>query len=581
MTSVSERVIQLLMREYLFQGLNPSQVAWIASRFERVTYERETVLITEGEQPDCFFIVIEGNVRITRQIRQGEHLLNILGPGDYFGEQELIYNRPRVATATTVDRAVLLKMGAEQFFQLLQEFPQMRLNLSATAESRYLARRIHTDWLGTDEVIYFLTRKHDLFLYLGLIWPVILGVGSLPVFAFALTQVSTPFILDASLVLGVLMLAASVVWGVWNWVDWGNDYYIVTSQRVIWLEKVVGLYESRREAPLDTVLAVNVISSQMGRWLNYGNVNVRTFTGGILMRNAARPYLFASFVEGYKQRVIQMSKDEDARAREKALAQSLRRSMEELQDHEVPAPQSVPAATQAAPPGTQPRRYDAAPLSLQEAFQTFLKVRYERNGVITYRKHWFILLRKAWLPALGLFGLFGVSLLLLYLRFSQGVVFLPAILEITLILLSGMVLLGWLIYDFWDWSNDIYRLTPEQILDIERKPLGQEIKRTASLNSILSIEHERENLVGILLNFGTVVVNVGETKFVFLGVYNPDQVHSDIADHREALNRRKRSQELLRERDQMVNWLVSFHNESKKIEQELGENQEDGEDFSR
>ena len=75
--------------------------------------------------------------------------------------------------------------------------------------------------------------------------------------------------------------SGAVLWGIWNWIDWGNDYYIVTDQRVVWVEKVIWLYESRDEAPLTTILAVNTTSTFLGRWLHYGSVIVKTFTGEI------------------------------------------------------------------------------------------------------------------------------------------------------------------------------------------------------------------------------------------------------------------------------------------------------------
>jgi hypothetical protein len=156
---------------------------------------------------------------------------------------------------------------------------------------------------------------------------------------------------------------------------------------------------------------------------------------------------------------------------------------------------------------------------------------------------------------------------LLYIEFTRDIGIISGFMLVTIGFLLFTVILLWLGYHYWDWANDIYRLTPEQILDIERKPLGQEVKKTANLDSILSIEHERENFLGILFNFGTVTINVGQTKFTFNGVYNPDQVHQDISDYREALNRRRRMAEANRERERMVNWLVAFHNQTEKLEE--------------
>lgn len=82
-------------------------------------------------------------------------------------------------------------------------------------------------------------------------------------------------------------------------VDWSNDYYIVTSQRVIWMEKVVGIFDSRMEAPLGTILSVGVETDAVGRILDYGNVIVRTFVGKIPFNNVHHPYHASRLVEEY------------------------------------------------------------------------------------------------------------------------------------------------------------------------------------------------------------------------------------------------------------------------------------------
>jgi hypothetical protein len=73
-------------------------------------------------------------------------------------------------------------------------------------------------------------------------------------------------------------LTVIAIWGIWNWIDWGNDFYLVTDQRscgsvVIWL------YESRDEAPHNTILSVDVNTTFLGRLIHYGSVHIRTFTG--------------------------------------------------------------------------------------------------------------------------------------------------------------------------------------------------------------------------------------------------------------------------------------------------------------
>lgn len=282
----------------------------------------------------------------------------------------------------------------------------------------------------------------------------------------------------------------------------------------------------------------------------------------------SNPNLFASYVEGFKRRLEAVTEEEEAHEMQQALEQSLRQHLEMPEVIEPEEEEITPLAP------IKEKQPEEQPGGLREKLRTFLKVRYEEGGAITYRKHWFVLFRKLFW---SLVVLFLVILLLVFLGFqvqffSGG----------TLSLLGGVLLFGvllWMIYEYADWSNDIYRVTPDQILDIERKPLGQEIKKTAPLESILSVEHERESLLGIILNFGTVTINVGETRFQFFNVFNPDQVHQDVSDYREALNRRKRQAEQERERKRMVDWLVTYYGESEKIDDEL-ENESYWDQFS-
>ena len=520
--------LPLLKIQYLFQGLDDDQMEHIVEKFDVVSVDPGDVVVPQQETGRYFYIVAKGKVGVIQTANSRERQLNILKPGDYFGEDALLFRYPSRASYVSYSRTILLRLEYENFFELLQEFPDIKLNLSTTAESRQLVRRERFPWLGEDEVIYLVNRKHEFFLFRSLILPILIWVISIPVLVVSFASADSTLSGIAIKVVGALMFFGSMLWGVWKYLDWGNDFYIVTNQRVIWSEKVIGLYDSRSETPLDTVLAVDVTSSQLGRILDFGDVTVRTFTGGILMRKMSKPNRFASYVEGFKRRIKAVSAVEEAHEMQSALKQSLRQSLDmpemmALEEDEITPPISL-----------EEQDVEEQTRGLRETMRNFLKVRYEEGDSITYRKHWFVLFRKIFW---SLVVLFLVIVLLAFLglqvEFFSGATlsFLGAL------LLAGV--LAWMVYEYADWSNDIYRVTPEQIYDIERKPLGQEVKKTAPLESILSVEHERESLIGILLNFGTVTINVGETKFQFFNVFNPDQIHQDVSDYREALNRRK------------------------------------------
>jgi hypothetical protein len=556
---LTSQYTDFLRQIFLFSSLNDEQIDSLAQLLEGVEYTENQVIYEEGEAGDYFYIVYRGRVKMTMPDLIEEKLLGIYGPGEYFGEQSLLLDRPHPATAIAIEPAYLLQIHRDVFVELMREHSGFRDNLLAVIKSRKLSGQAKFEWLGADEVIYLLARKHEYFFYRSLILPIMLGLTAIPLFIFGVGS-GSPFFRIILLASSAIFIAGAVLWAIWNHLDWGNDYYIVTNQRVLWIERVIGLYNSRREAPLTAILTVNVSSSQLGRLLNFGDVDVRTFTGSILMRNMARPNLFASFVKGHQDIAQQHLKEEEL----KSIRAILRRTLSSPTGETVPIIQK---------PVT---RFPERPLQAKDGgwkqkFETFFKVRYEKSGVVTYRKHWLVLVKKIASPTLAIFLLSLFSIYLIW-QLISGNSFLLSIQVWSLLLFPsfGLAFLWWG-YRYLDWSNDIYRLTPDQILDIEKKPLGNEDKKTASLDSILSIEHARNGIIQLLFNYGDVIINVGQTQFIFRGVYNPDQVHQDVADYMEARLQKKRANEAKIEQERMANWLKTYHEQTGNLNEHKNE----------
>jgi hypothetical protein len=129
----------------------------------------------------------------------------------------------------------------------------------------------------------------------------------------------------------------------------------------------------------------------------------------------------------------------------------------------------------------------------------------------------------------------------------------------------------WWIYQYIDWTNDIFRVTGDQILDIDRKPFGTEVRRAAPLDNILGTRYERIGFLGYILNFGTVYIDVGSTQFAFEDVLDPAAVQSDVDRRRLARRSAKEDAERTKERNRMADWMASYHQNVEDIrrEQEL------------
>jgi hypothetical protein len=185
------------------------------------------------------------------------------------------------------------------------------------------------------------------------------------------------------------------------------------------------------------------------------------------------------------------------------------------------------------------------------------KVRFEDGDVITYRKHWAVLIREIAPPSvlfLLVAGLIGARVVGWITPLDLG----------TFALLAGLSLIPlglWWLYRYVDWANDIYQVSPEQIVDIYKKPLGREVRKVAPLENILGTEVDRKGLVGILLNYGDVIANVGTAQFTFEGIYDPVSVQQDLIHAQETFIQRQKETARRARRDEMVELLDIYHDE--------------------
>lgn len=117
---ISEERLEQLGRVPFFDGLTREALLLIA----RVTLEEShaagTRIFQYGDPGDKVFIVLEGKVRISREVAgMGEEALAVLGPGEVFGEMALLDESPRSADARAHERCRLLVIAKDAFDDLL------------------------------------------------------------------------------------------------------------------------------------------------------------------------------------------------------------------------------------------------------------------------------------------------------------------------------------------------------------------------------------------------------------------------------------------------------------------------------
>ena len=170
---------------HIFKGLKDDEILEIAREFEPERRAAGETVFAQDEEGQSFYIINRGRVKVVRKVRGEDRLVAMLVPGDYFGEAALLYGRRRSATVVAETDVELLRLSKEDFDRLLKQYPQIKPNMLVTTESRNLYRSLNISWLGPDEVVYLIARRHKILLYQSIAIPLGLSVLVLIVVAAA------------------------------------------------------------------------------------------------------------------------------------------------------------------------------------------------------------------------------------------------------------------------------------------------------------------------------------------------------------------------------------------------------------
>ena len=375
-------------------------------------------------------------------------------------------------------------------------------------------------------------------------------------------------------ILGLLAIAAVV-----NYYD---DYYTVTNRRVarhdrqFWL-----LTETQMEAPLETIQDITINTDFWGRLIGYGNLTVRTAAkvGAIVFARLPHPDRIRQETMKERAQVIAITRGAEQEALRNVLISTLRVTLPipdrkpALGDNVLPPVRSAKNTGQqqtvSKPQSTLPSRQSAfgrlgrrlaepLPASWRGVLFASPALETEKVEGITWRKHWIVLVWQAWIPFLV-----GIGLLIVFpflgrvgdtLGLDGMALALPWV-------LAFLAMVGWLWWEFEDYYNDLYIVTNEKIIDIERKPLGLDYKRReGNLERVQSVDSKREGVLPALLNYGTVVIRTAaaDEGYDFVNVPNPKHVQQVVFQKMDALRQRKAAQDAAGRQQSVVDTLQVY-----------------------
>ncbi len=120
-----------------FPGIKPDEIEELIVNSKVRSYAPGSILCVENAVEDVFYMILEGEVEVTKVINNNEkRLLKTLTAGDFFGEMALIHNAPRGATVTAKTAITTLELEKAAFERVLKNSSSISMAMVSEISNR-------------------------------------------------------------------------------------------------------------------------------------------------------------------------------------------------------------------------------------------------------------------------------------------------------------------------------------------------------------------------------------------------------------------------------------------------------------
>jgi uncharacterized membrane protein YdbT with pleckstrin-like domain len=558
-----ENVPELAQQVQLFRDVEQRNLIQITGLFERILFDRDDYLVHQGEPGTRCYLLESGRATMWHTDSAGtRRMVRQLEPGDYFGIASLFFQDIRETSVRVAEGTRVLSLERNRFLDYLDAHPHVRKTLRIPAEVQQRLKAPRFKWMTLDEFTVFFATKTR--------WALV-PAELLPLALLAVFLVAAALLRQWPLAIPGPVIAVPLA--LLKWQDWRNDHYVVTNKRVAHHEsRLLTLQVQVHQAPLHRIQNVTALKpNPLAQVLNFGTLVIETAgsEGSIAFRHIGHPadcqqVIFDQIEES--QAIAMASEQASIR---QAISEQVRpgeTSAPEIESLEEPAPERILYASGevvwdmgAAPqPEQKPSPEDTPSLARVRRVLNLLvpRFRVERDGVVTWFKHPFILIRQTWKPLLLLLLTMAGAI---YWAIAGGNS--PDLIILALLVVWCASLL-WLFWQFEDWHNDIFQMTRTHLIDIDRLPLGfRESKRQAPLEQVQNINAVTPNLWARLFNYGNVIIETAGPSgdLVFEWVTRPQAVQAEIFGRIEQMRKQRQADEQKRKSEEMARWFSVYH----------------------
>jgi len=121
----------------LFENLSQEELGKILHYASTRTYQKNSVVINEGDDTDSLYIIDSGSVKVYLSDNNGkEVIVNTLEAGDYFGELSVLTTGKRSASVITTSSSSFIVIYKHDFKELILEHPDIAYTLLENLANR-------------------------------------------------------------------------------------------------------------------------------------------------------------------------------------------------------------------------------------------------------------------------------------------------------------------------------------------------------------------------------------------------------------------------------------------------------------
>ncbi|MCL4505221.1 MAG: cyclic nucleotide-binding domain-containing protein [Chloroflexi bacterium] len=546
-------ILSKLRNLTLFTLLTDEQFRLVIGLLRTEHVAQGALLLDQGGTNTNMYILRRGRAAVRFiDTRELERLGGFLNVGAIFNENSFLTGARNDRSVEAVNDLTVWYIPRADFSALLDKSPDIEANLAYPMSQDAAAPKLVRDersfsWQRQGESIVLFRKKHPI-VFLQTLWPVL---GLLILVIIILLPPVHAVLQPAQNWLFAVIGLLSIVWVALQLIDWQNDYYAVTDQRILHRERVLFIRDEQDELPVSRIQDVRVDRPNFFSFMfDIGNVTIEA--SGTRSRVRFEDISHPDDISAQINKLLSYVRAESHAAQRAKIRYDLRKEL---------GLASTPPPAEPAPPKAQPKKarrngWRGFVAALRGTFIPHMRL--VRGDAIIYRKHWLRLLEVVSIP-LTLTLLLAGALVLVRLvspDISELVFFPPLVFVIILV---GIGLMGWLVYRYEDWRNDIYILLPDRLVDITASPFGLRgtSRREAKLGAVQNVSAATRGVLDNAFNMGDVIIltAAGEGKLNFERVYNPRQVQRDIVDRVDAFEMSQRERQAAQRRREMTEWL--------------------------